>query len=113
MEAKATAKYLSVPANKVRRYMNLVKGKPFSEAISILEFQPSPTSAKLLKVLAAAGANAEENHNMIKDALYVKNAIADEGPMQKRIRARAMGRACRIRKRTCHITFVLTDQKMK
>lgn len=113
MEAKATAKYLRVPANKARRYMNLVKGKPFSQAISILEFQPSPTSAKLMKVLASAGANAEENHNMTKDVLYVKEAIADEGPMLKRIRARAMGRAYRVRKRSCHVTFVLSDQKMK
>lgn len=111
MEAKATARYLRVPANKARRYMNLVKGKQYPEAMSILEFQPSPTAAKVRKVLASAGANAEENHNMVRDMLYVKNAIADEGPMLKRIRARAMGRAMRIRKRTCHVTIVLSDEK--
>ncbi|MCK5845770.1 MAG: 50S ribosomal protein L22, partial [Victivallales bacterium] len=71
MEAIAKAKYLRIPARKARRYMGLVKGKSFPEAMAILEFKSSPTAGKIRKVLASAGANAEENHNMVKEALTV------------------------------------------
>ncbi len=69
--------------------MNLIKGKKYSEAVAILKFMPSPTAALVQKVLVSAGANAEENHNMVRDYLYVFEAIADQGPTMKRIRPRA------------------------
>jgi large subunit ribosomal protein L22 len=93
--------------------MRLIKGKPFSEAMAILEFKSSPTADKVRKVLQSAGANAEENHNMVKDALYVHSAVADDGPILKRFRPRAMGRAYRIRKRTSHLTIVLSMKTEK
>ena len=113
MVAKAKAKYVRVSPSKVRRHLNLIKGKPFQDAVNILEFQPSPTAAKVLKVLNSAGANAEENHNMAKDDLFVLQAIADDGPTIKRFRPRALGRAYRINKRTSHITVELTDELPK
>jgi len=111
MESTARAKYVRVSPSKARRYMNLIVGKQFEEAVALLEFQPSPTAEKIKKVLESAGANAEENHNLAKDDLYVASAIADSGPILKRIKPRAMGRAYRIRKRTSHFTIVLSDAK--
>ncbi|HOX28587.1 MAG TPA: 50S ribosomal protein L22 [bacterium] len=107
----AEARYVRISSSKVRRYLNLIKGKKFSEAVAILKFMPSPTAEVIGKVLESAGANAEENHNLLRDYLKVEDAVADQGPTLKRWRARAMGRGVRIRKRTSHITIVLTEVK--
>ena len=109
--ARAEAKYVRVSPRKVRRYIDLIKGKPYSEAVATLKFMPSPTAAIVRKVLESAGANAEENHNMARDYLYVAEATSDQGPTLKRWRARAMGRGARINKRTSHITIVLSEKQ--
>jgi len=113
MEAKAKARFVRVSPSKARRYLGLIKGKPFHQAVATLEFKPSPTASKILKVLNSAGANAEENHNMARDDLYVSQAIADDGPIIKRWRPRALGRAYRINKRTSHISIELSDEMPK
>jgi len=77
-----------------------------------LEFQPSPVAKVIRKLLASAGANAEENFNMTNSSTIVKKACVDQGPTLKRWRPRAMGRATRIRKRTSHITIVLAEEEI-
>ena len=102
--ARAIAKYVHMSPTKVRRVVELIKGRPVAEALDILRFAPQAAARPLFKVVASAAANAENNHQMDRDTLVVAAAFADEGPTLKRIRPRAQGRAYRIRKRTSHIT---------
>ncbi len=111
--AKAVSRYVRVSPSKVRRYMDLIKGKSYPEAVATLKFMPSSNAEAVRKVLESAGANAEENHNMVKDSLFVYEAVADQAPTMKRIKARARGRANRIRKRTSHLTVVLSEKPRK
>jgi large subunit ribosomal protein L22 len=111
--AKAQARHCRVSSSKARRYINLIKGKPYGEAMAILKFMPSPTAELVRKVLESAGANAEENHNMAKDSLYVMEGLADQGVTMKRMQARAMGRGVRVRNRTSHITIMLSEKPVK
>jgi large subunit ribosomal protein L22 len=90
---------------KARRVVDLVRGLPAKEALTVLQFAPQAASEQVYKVLASAIANAENNERLDADALLVRAAYVDEGPTLKRFRPRAQGRAYRIRKRTCHITI--------
>jgi large subunit ribosomal protein L22 len=92
---------------KARRVVNLVRGLPAKEALTVLQFAPQAASEQVYKVLASAIANAENNERLDPDALLVSEAFVDEGPTLKRFRPRAQGRAFRIRKRTCHITIAV------
>jgi large subunit ribosomal protein L22 len=92
---------------KARRVVNLVRGLPAKEALTVLQFAPQAASEPVYKVLASAIANAENNEALDPDSLLVSEAYVDEGPTLKRFRPRAQGRAYRIRKRTCHITVVV------
>ncbi len=87
--------------------VNLVRGLPANEALTVLQFAPHAASEPVYKVLASAIANAENNERLDPDSLLVSEAFVDEGPTLKRFRPRAQGRAYRIRKRTCHITVVV------
>jgi len=87
--------------------VNLVRGLPAKEALTVLQFAPQAASEQVYKVLASAIANAENNERLDPDALLVSEAFVDEGPTLKRFRPRAQGRAYRIRKRTCHITIAV------
>jgi large subunit ribosomal protein L22 len=102
--AFARARFVRDSPMKVRRVIELIKGRSASEALAVLRFAPQAASEPVAKVLASAMANAENNLDLDPDTLWVKNAYADEGPTLKRIRPRAQGRAYRIRKRTSHIT---------
>jgi large subunit ribosomal protein L22 len=102
--ARAVARYVRLSATKARRVVNLVRGLPAKEALTVLQFAPQAASEPVYKVLASAIANAENNERLDPDALLVSAAYVDEGPTLKRFRPRAQGRAYRIRKRTCHIT---------
>ena len=108
----ARARYVRVSPSKLRRYANLVKGKKYELAVAELGLMPSPTAAIVRKVLVSAGANAEENCDMVKEKTIVKNVIVDQGPTLKRWLPRAMGRATRIRKRTSHILIELAEQEL-
>jgi len=108
-EARAIAKHIRVSPSKVQQVATLIRGRTAEEAESILAFSEKGAARPLGKVLKSAMANAERNHNLKRDNLYVSEAFANQGPTLKRFRPRAMGRASRIRKRTSHITVVLRE----
>jgi large subunit ribosomal protein L22 len=105
--SRAVARHVRISPNKARRVINLVRGLPAKEALTVLQFAPQAASEQVYKVLASAIANAENNERLDPDALLVSEAYVDEGPTLKRFRPRAQGRAYRIRKRTCHITIAV------
>ena len=105
--ARAIARHVRISPMKARRVVNLVRGLPAREALTVLRFAPQAASDQVYKVLASAIANAENNERLDPDALLVSEAFVDEGPTLKRFRPRAQGRAYRIRKRTCHITIAV------
>jgi large subunit ribosomal protein L22 len=107
----ATAKYVRVSPRKAGDVANLIRGKRVNEAKAILMLSPKAAAKMVGKVLDSAVANAENNHGLDADDLYVVQAYANEGPTIKRFRPRAMGRASRIRKRTSHITVRVDEKK--
>ncbi len=110
MEAKAIARYVRMTPRKARRVLDLIRGKKAGEAVVALKFMPYRAAKAVEKVLRSAMANAIEKFpNLDVDSMIIANAIADQGPMMKRIEPRAMGRANVIRKKTCHITIVLAS----
>ncbi len=111
MEARATHKYARISPRKVKIVNDLIRNKPVGVAMGILNNTPKAASELLIKVLKSAIANAENNHNMNVDKLYVAEAYANPGPILKRIMPRAQGRAFRINKRTSHITLVLKEKE--
>jgi ribosomal protein L22 len=107
----ARAKYVRSSARKARLVIDHVRGKPIGEARALLRHSPRGVARDLERLLASAVANAENNHDLVGDELYVKEIYADEGPTLKRYRPRAQGRAYRIRKRTSHLTVALTPKE--
>jgi large subunit ribosomal protein L22 len=110
MRVRAQAKYIRQSPYKVRRVLDLVRGLPVEDARHVLSFTDRRAAATVRKVLDSAVANAEHNHALDADELFVAQAYADEGPTLKRWRPRARGRATRIRKRTSHITIVVSEE---
>ena len=109
MEVKAVTRYVRIAPRKVRIVTELVKGKSAEEALTILKFLPKKAAGLVSKTLQSAVANAEQNPNIDVDTLYIKRIFVDGGPSMKRWRARAMGRATRIVKRSSHITIILDE----
>ncbi len=107
--ARATAKFVRVTPMKARRVIDLIRGKNVDEALDILRFAPQAASEPVSKVLSSAIANAENNLGLDRRTLVVTETFADEGPTMKRFQPRAQGRAFRIRKRTSHITVVVSN----
>ena len=107
---RATAKYVRISPFKVRIVLDIIKGKPVTEAVAILENTPKAASEPLLKLVNSAIANAENNMNLARNDLFIAECYADEGPTLKRIQAVSKGRAYRINKRTSHITVVLDSR---
>ncbi|MDR0520150.1 MAG: 50S ribosomal protein L22 [Clostridiales Family XIII bacterium] len=110
MEARAIAKYIRISPIKLKPVMNLIRGKDLDEALIILKFTPGKGSEAVEKVVQSAAANAENNHEMNRDDLYVAAAYANQGPTLKRWRAGAQGRASMILKRSSHIGIVLKEK---
>jgi ribosomal protein L22 len=108
---RARAKYVRSSARKARLVMDHVRGKPVSDARALLRHSPRGVARDLERLLASAVANAENNHDLEGDDLYVKEIYADEGPTLRRFRPRAQGRATRIRKRTSHLTVALSTKE--
>jgi large subunit ribosomal protein L22 len=104
---RAQAKWVRSSARKARLVTDLIRGRTVPEARTILAFSNRAVARDVEKVLRSAVANAEANHRLQGDELYVVAAYADDGPTLKRWRARARGRVARIRKHTCHITVQL------
>ena len=111
MEAKAVAKYIRISPRKARQVIDLIRGKNVHEAFAILKFTPNKGGEIIEKVLKSAVANAEHNLELDANSLVVGKAYVDQGPTLKRFKPRAMGRADAIRKRTSHITVVVTEKK--
>lgn len=109
-EVKAIARYIRMSPHKVRRVLDQIRGKSYREALVLLEFMPYRACEPILKVLRSAAANAEHNAGMDRAKLMVSQAFADQGPVLKRFRPRAQGRAYQIRKPTCHITVAVATQ---
>jgi large subunit ribosomal protein L22 len=104
---RAQAKWLRIAPRKARLVVEHIRGRTVPEARTVLAFTPRAAAREIEKVLASAVANAEANHGLIGDELVVGAAYVDEGPTIKRWRARARGRASRIKKHTCHVTIRL------
>ena len=111
MEAKATLRYARISSRKVKIVADLIRGKDVDEALAIVKFTPKASSVIIEKLLKSAIANAENNHGMKHENLYVAEIYANQGPTLKRIRPAAKGSAVRIRKRTSHITIVLREKQ--
>ena len=105
--AFASARYARITPMKARRVVDLVRGMPVDEALSLLQFAPQAASETVYKVLESAVANAETTEGLDAGDLVVSVAMVDEGPTMKRWRPRAQGRATRIMKRTSHITLAV------
>ena len=109
MEARAVAKYIRISPQKARLVADVVRGKDVETAVTTLRFMPKKAARIVRKVLQSAIANAEQTETIDVDTLYVKEIQINGGPMLKRFRPRAMGRAGRILKRTSHITVVVDE----
>ena len=109
MEARAQARYVRVTPMKARRVIDLIRGMNAGDAQAVLKFAPQAASEPIGKVLDSAIANAANNHAMDTRSLVISAAFVDEGPTMKRIRPRAQGRAYKIRKRSSHITVIVSD----
>ena len=106
MEAIARARYVRIAPRKMRRSVDMIRGRHVDDERRVLRFAQLGPNPTLLKVLDSAVANAEQRQ-AIPENLYVARAWVDEGPTLKRFRPRAYGRAARVRKRTSHITLVV------
>jgi large subunit ribosomal protein L22 len=108
---RARARYVRSSARKARLVCDHIRGKSVEEARAILAHTPRAVARDWSKLLESAVANAEHNHELVGEDLYVKAVHADEGPTIRRFQPRAMGRATRIRKRTSHLTILLTPKE--
>ena len=110
MDFKATLRFAHISPKKVRPVARLVKKMPLNQALTVLRLEKRRAATMLHKLVRAAWANAQEKDpGLDEDDFFVKNATADSGPTVKRLRFRSMGRANVIRKRSSHITVVLSD----
>ena len=110
-EARAKVSYARISSRKVKIVIDLIRNKSVGEALAILKFTPKAAAEIVEKLLKSAVANAENNHNMDVEKLYVAEIFANQGPTLKRVQPRAQGRAFIIRKRTSHITVVLKEKE--
>ena len=111
MEAKAVAKFVRISPRKARLVIDLIRGKDIGEATAILRNTPKKAAHLIEKVLNSAVANAENNLELVVDDLFIKKAYIDEGPTMKRYRPRAQGQASMIRKRTSHISIIVSEKE--
>lgn len=111
MEARAYLRGVRISPRKVQIVLDLIRNKPTNVALAILRNTPKAASEPVAKLLKSAMANAENNHSMDKNHLYVAECFVTPGMIMKRIMPRARGRAFRINKRTSHITIVVKEQE--
>ena len=109
-EAKAYLRYVRISPRKIQIVCELIRGKDAGTAMAILMQTPKAASEPVLKLLKSAAANAENNHQMDPEKLYVSTCYANPGPIIKRIMPRAQGRAYRINKRTSHVTIAVSER---
>ena len=110
MEARAIAKYVRMSPIKVGAVLDLIRGKDVKEASAILQYTPREAAVAINKVLKSTVANAENNHGLDADRLFVAEAYVGQGPILKRFRPMDHGKAFRINKRTSNITLVVKER---
>lgn len=110
MEVRSIYKTARVSPKKARDVVREIQGLPVSEALNALNFTPRKAAFLIGKTLKSAIANAENNHELDANELVVKEAVVTDGPISKRFKPRARGSASAIRKRTCHISIILSDE---
>ena len=111
MEARAILRSARIAPRKIEIVLNLIRGKDLDVAMATVKHTPKAACEYLEKLLKSAAANAEMNHNMDKNNLYVAECFVCPGPIMKRIMPRAQGRAFRILKRTSNVTVVLKEKE--
>ncbi|NLY08378.1 MAG: 50S ribosomal protein L22 [Tissierellia bacterium] len=111
MEARAIAKYVRISPLKVGYICDEIRGKQVDEALALLKFTPKKGARILEKVLTSAVANAENNFNLDRDQLYIKDAYANDGPTMKRFHPKAKGMAYPILKRSSHIGVIVEEKQ--
>jgi len=111
MEVAATAKYVRISPTKARDLACEIKGLPVASALKVTEFNSRKAAFYLGKTLKSAIANAENNEELSAERLYVKEAVINEGPTLKRFWPRSKGMVSPVKKRSSHITVVLSDEK--
>ena len=111
MEARAQLNFARIAPRKVKIVCDLIRGKDTKTAAALLMQTPKAASELMIKLLNSAVANAENNHQMDPDKLYVSETFANPGPILKRGMPRAQGRMYRINKRTSHITIVVKEKE--
>ena len=109
----AIARHVRMSPTKVRRVVDLVRGMPVTDALTVLKFAPQAASEPVYKVVASAAANADNAESLRADDLFISQAFVDEGVTLRRIRPRAKGSASRINKRAAHITVVVEPKGTK
>ena len=112
MEARAIVRNVRMTPRKIKLICDLIRGKDAGEAMAIIMNTPKAACEPMEKLLKSAVANAENNHGMNTDKLYVKEVHVGPGPIMKRVMPRAQGRAFRILKRTSHVTLVLGEKEL-
>jgi large subunit ribosomal protein L22 len=110
MEVRAVAKNTGIPASKVRPLVNMVQGKRVDDALTLLKFLPTPKAKVVAKLVKSAAANAENNFQIDPADLKIIKIFADEARSMRRYRPRARGRVSHIRKRSSHITVIVTEE---
>jgi len=111
MPAMAKARYVRVSPLKARRLVNLIRGRALQEAQAILDLTATPTAQAIAKVVNSAAANAENNHDMDPDFLWLREAYVDQGPSMRRVRPASQGRVSIIRRPTSHITVIMDENE--
>jgi large subunit ribosomal protein L22 len=111
METKAVARYIRMSPRKARRVLQPIKGLSLREAQALLDAVPQRAARVVRRLVDSAAANAQTNHGMERDELWVAKAYADAGPTLRRWRAASGGRVAAVRKRTSHISVVLSDEE--
>ncbi|NWF52218.1 MAG: 50S ribosomal protein L22 [Nitrospirae bacterium] len=111
MESKAILRYARITPRKARRVIDLIKGKSAGDALLFLRFMPYRGARFIEKILKSAMSNAEQKKVVNPESMKIIRAYVDQGPVVKRIETRAMGRANVIKKRTSHITLVLSEEE--
>ena len=106
----AKLSYARVPVQKACFVLDAIRGKDVDEALGILTYSPRYASTVIKKLVESAAANAENNNNLDVSNLYIAECYASDGPIMKRIKPRAQGRAYRIEKRMSHITVILDER---
>ena len=110
MESKAVLRYARITPRKARRVVDLIRDKNAGDAMVFLKYMPFRGARFVEKLLKSAISNAEQKKAVNPEAMKIVKALVDQGPVMKRVEPRAMGRANVLKKRTAHITLVLSEK---